>query len=114
MTKVTYVGDAELITWCGVTFKPKKTVKLDSRKGDHRHILSRVPTNPFFELEGGAKDAQTVNDELAERDELRKALDEKGISYHHKHGVEKLRELLESAPDEPDEADYPDDEEETA
>ena len=105
MTKVTFIGggDADVTTnsWssgrgASVEFRLKEPVELDPNDSFHSHIIRKAARNPFFDVEGNdyvVEKAPEVDPEILN---LRKVLDDYGVRYHHKSGVEKLRGQIEA------------------
>lgn len=78
-------GEDEVCTVFGQEFPRGEWVETSNQK---------LVGNPAFEV-----DADADGEAGPSVEELKAALDAKGIKYHHKAGPEKLAELLASAPE---------------
>jgi len=72
------------------TFKESRIAFSGEFETEDKELISFLENTPdFICLE--AKKEEEVNPEL---EELKKLCDEKGIKYHHKAGIDKLKQLL--------------------
>lgn len=96
MAAVSYHGEfpegADTITQHGYEFgRDGKSVNVTEKD-----LLAKFAANRFFKTEGSEKDAVKEGQEEAEQAEtetLRAYLREENVPFHHKLGVDKLREL---------------------
>lgn len=100
MVKVVYHGEAPngSVSQYGYDFEPGKSVEVK----DENH-LAKLSTNRFFEV-AGKSDKDEVKEgqaqaEANEAESLREYLTAENVPFHHRTGLDKLRELAQQHQD---------------